>query len=89
MLLTVEQAAKEAQVSPDTIERRIAEGRLVAANYGTAKRKSWRITPEALAAMKPPVQMPEPTPQLPSRRGRRPRASSPESVHRFLPDASA
>lgn len=90
-VLTVAEAAKEAQVSADTIVRRIVEGRLVAENWGSAKRKKWRIRPEALAAMKSPSESdpapaPEPVPP-PSRRGRRPRlATSSDSSH--LPDAS-
>jgi excisionase family DNA binding protein len=52
-LLTVNEAAAAAKVSSKTIKRRIAEGRLLAVNYGTARRADWRIEPAALANLKP------------------------------------
>jgi hypothetical protein len=84
LLLTVEQAAAEAQVSVKTIRRRIAEGRLKAENYGSAKRADWRIAPESLSSIQPPVAEPTP-PRL--RGGRRRRQSSSASARQFLPDA--
>lgn len=86
MLLTVEQAAKQAQVSVKTIRRRIVEGRLHAENWGTAKRADWRIAPEALANLKP-ISQPGPLVTLPPQRGgRRPR-SLVRAARQYHPDA--
>lgn len=94
-VLTLAEASREAQVSVKTIRRRIAEGRLEATNYGTAKRADWRIAPEALASLKP-IDTSGEIKTLPNRRGRRPRASSSSlrqhlasvlSARSYLPDA--
>lgn len=48
-LLTEQQAATAAGVSRKTIRRLIEQGRLVAADYGTATQHNYRIHPDALA----------------------------------------
>lgn len=53
MLLTEEQAAKEAGVSRDTISKLIKAGRLRATDYGTGKRHTWRIDPADLTTIEP------------------------------------
>jgi excisionase family DNA binding protein len=85
LLLTVEEAAVAAKVSVKTIRRRIAEGRLKAENYGTAKRADWRIAPEALADLKPTV---EPAAEIkpPRLRGGRRRQSASGSSQ-YLPSS--
>lgn len=47
-VLTVEQVAKELQVSERTVYQYIKDGRLKATNIGTAKRGTWRINREDL-----------------------------------------
>lgn len=48
-LLTEQQAADLAGVSRRTIRRLIEQGRLAAADYGTASQHNYRIHPDALA----------------------------------------
>ena len=83
MMLTVAQAAKAANTSERSIQRLIQSGRLAAVEYGTGKRnKSYRISVEALAAVKP-LEKPEAAPQVPHHRRRR-RVASSGSAHDLL-----
>lgn len=57
LLLTIQQAARAAQVSERTIRRLLESGRLKGANYGTGRdRSDWRLTPDALADVQPVAQ---------------------------------
>lgn len=59
-LLTEQQAAEVAGVSRKTIRRLIEQGRLPAADYGTAGQRNYRIHPDALANVKPATASAEP-----------------------------
>lgn len=92
MLLTLEQAAKEANVSQRTLRRLIKGGRLKAQDFGAGgkgKNKVWRISPEALLDLLPSQLVLENVTRLSAapRRGRRSRSSS--SARQYLPDALA
>lgn len=80
LLLTVQEAAREAKVSSRTIRRLIQSGRLQASDFGTGgRRHDWRITPQALATVSPVAASPMP-PARPTRRRHRP---SPPPTGRF------
>lgn len=77
MLLTLKQAAAEAQTSVKTLRRLIQAGRLKAIDYGTkGGRHDYRVAPEALANV-----LPAPEPQA---RVRRRRSVAP-ALQSFLP----
>lgn len=50
LLLTVEQAAAELQISKDALRRRIVAGEVQYVNVGTNRRPRIRVTPAALDA---------------------------------------
>lgn len=77
-LLTEEQAAEYAGVSRKTIRRLIESGRLEASDYGTGKRRHYRIHPDALTHIKP-----VPAPPLPQPRRRRAGAMPASLIHLF------
>lgn len=80
-LLTIAEAAKAAKVSVDTIRRRIADGSLVAINYGTHRRAEWRIDPQALKAVQPVAPAHKNGPAELNRPGRRPRRRAAATPH--------
>ena len=85
MLLTEAQAAREAQVDRRTIRRLIVEGRLRAADFGSGKRRHFRIDPADLRAIAPlPTSPAAPMPPRSSRR-RRGQSSSPAPLAAYLP----
>ena len=51
MLLTEAQAARETQVDKRTVRRLIATGRLKAVDFGSGKRRHYRIDPADLKAI--------------------------------------
>jgi len=55
---TVKEAADFANVSPRTILRLINSGRLEASDYGLGKHHNYRITHEALVAVRKPPAIP-------------------------------
>jgi hypothetical protein len=79
MLLTVQEAAREAKVSVKTIRRLCKSGRLKCENYGGPERADYRIAPSSLVDVQAPVLPPAPElPTPPPSRGRRqPSAVSP------------
>jgi len=70
-LLTEEQAGRIAGVSRKQIRKMILAGRLEAADYGTGKRKHYRIKADALASLQS-----RPCEPLPAPRQRRCRAAA-------------
>ena len=71
-MLTIEEAASAAKVSPKTILRLIGGGRLRATDFGTKKQHVWRVDPADLKGISRPV---EPAAEVRPRR-RRGQASS-------------
>jgi len=79
ILLTEHEAAQVAKVSWWTIRSLIEKGRLKAANFGTGKRKFYRIDPDELAL----VQLYEVPQSEPRRRGKRQAASDDGPLNPF------
>ena len=65
-LLTEQQAADAAGVHRKTIRRLIEQGRLKAADYGTARQHNYRIHPDDLARVAPIPAPKSVTPPVPS-----------------------
>jgi hypothetical protein len=81
MLLTVQEAAREAKVSVKTIRRLCKSGRLKCENYGGPERADYRIAPASLVSVQAPVQPAPPPPVTPPpSRGRRQSASRPSQA---------
>lgn len=89
MLLTEAQAAREVQVDRRTIRRLIRAGRLRAVDFGSGRRRCYRIDPADLHAVSPAGAAadgvtPAAAPAPPNPRGRRP--GSPQApVNAYLP----